>query len=264
MRTAGGANEQNEMKTDAIILAAGRGERLGELTKDQPKCLLELTPGVTLLDAQITGLLAAGYVRRIVVAIGYRAEKVRAHVTARYSNSPVEVIEIPDFVKRNNAHTLRETLLDNMGKNILEVNGDTYCDPRVFTEAAAVLASCPSTDARVFVRPAVCAEEEMKVQLRHDGTIGRLHKTIDPASGIGEAFGITYFGSNFAHTLPRSLKRVVDTSAQAYFEDGINEHIAKGHVALPHLIGERVAVEVDLPEDLESARRMYASVKPQN
>jgi choline kinase len=28
-------------RTRAIILAAGRGSRLGDLTKDRPKCLLE-------------------------------------------------------------------------------------------------------------------------------------------------------------------------------------------------------------------------------
>ncbi len=59
----------------AVILAAGRGTRLGnEYTKGLPKCLLELG-GQTLLRHQIAALQAVG-VRGIVVVTGYRKEQV--------------------------------------------------------------------------------------------------------------------------------------------------------------------------------------------
>ena len=43
----------------AIILAAGRGSRMENLTEEKPKCLVELK-GQTLLDMQINALQAAG------------------------------------------------------------------------------------------------------------------------------------------------------------------------------------------------------------
>ena len=43
----------------AIILAAGKGERLKPYTSDRPKCLVELA-GRTLLDYQVEALAAAG------------------------------------------------------------------------------------------------------------------------------------------------------------------------------------------------------------
>lgn len=60
----------------AIILAAGRGSRLGALTDDRPKCLLELG-GRTLLEWQVEALKRGG-VDGIVVVTGYRHEMIEA------------------------------------------------------------------------------------------------------------------------------------------------------------------------------------------
>lgn len=56
----------------AVILAAGRGRRMGPYTMDRPKCLLELG-GRTLLDRQVAALRAAG-ARDVAVVAGWRAE----------------------------------------------------------------------------------------------------------------------------------------------------------------------------------------------
>lgn len=62
------------MDVKAIIIAAGKGSRLNPLTKDRPKCMLELN-GKTLLMHQMDALRAAG-VDRIVVIKGYRQEVI--------------------------------------------------------------------------------------------------------------------------------------------------------------------------------------------
>ena len=56
----------------AVILAAGRGSRLGPYTVDRPKCLVELR-GRSLLDRQVSALLAAG-AEEVAVVAGWRAE----------------------------------------------------------------------------------------------------------------------------------------------------------------------------------------------
>lgn len=57
----------------AVILAAGRGKRLGTATDDRPKCLVELA-GRSLLDRQLTALRAGGAPDVAVVA-GWHAER---------------------------------------------------------------------------------------------------------------------------------------------------------------------------------------------
>ena len=56
----------------AIILAAGRGSRLEELTDEHPKCLLEVR-GKTLLDWQLEALKGAG-ISQIAIVTGYKRE----------------------------------------------------------------------------------------------------------------------------------------------------------------------------------------------
>lgn len=56
----------------ALILAAGRGQRLGALTEDKPKCLLRVG-GRPLLDWQIAALQGAR-LRDIAVVRGYRGD----------------------------------------------------------------------------------------------------------------------------------------------------------------------------------------------
>jgi choline kinase len=58
----------------AIILAAGRGRRMGHLGDDRPKCLVELA-GKPLIERQIAALRRGG-VDEIGVVRGYRAETI--------------------------------------------------------------------------------------------------------------------------------------------------------------------------------------------
>jgi len=57
-----------------VILAAGRGSRLGHLTADRPKCLVSLA-GAPLLDWQRRALASAG-VDELAVVAGYRSEQL--------------------------------------------------------------------------------------------------------------------------------------------------------------------------------------------
>lgn len=56
----------------AILLAAGRGSRMKQLTDAKPKCLLELH-GKSLLDWQLESLIAAG-IEEIAIVTGYKRE----------------------------------------------------------------------------------------------------------------------------------------------------------------------------------------------
>lgn len=58
----------------ALILAAGRGSRLRELTDDKPKCLVRLA-GTPLLRWQYDALRAAG-AREVLVVRGYLADRL--------------------------------------------------------------------------------------------------------------------------------------------------------------------------------------------
>jgi len=71
----------------AMLLAAGRGERMGPLTADRPKPLLKIA-GETLLSYQISRLVAAG-VEEIVINVAYHGDMIRKAVERLNIDVPV-------------------------------------------------------------------------------------------------------------------------------------------------------------------------------
>lgn len=59
----------------AMILAAGRGERMGPLTAERPKPLLDVA-GQALIEHHLTRLAASGF-REIVINLSYRGAQIR-------------------------------------------------------------------------------------------------------------------------------------------------------------------------------------------
>lgn len=74
-----------------MLLAAGRGERMGALTANVPKPLLEIA-GETLLSRQIHRLVAAG-VEEIIVNLAYRGDMIRDAVDRLSPAVPVRFSE---------------------------------------------------------------------------------------------------------------------------------------------------------------------------
>lgn len=69
----------------AIILAAGRGSRMKNLTDDKPKCLVKLR-GIPLLEWQLSALREAG-IHDIAIVTGYRRELLTERGLTEFYNS---------------------------------------------------------------------------------------------------------------------------------------------------------------------------------
>jgi choline kinase len=69
----------------AIILAAGRGSRMKDLTDERPKCLVELR-GRALLDWQLEALRAAG-IKDIAIVTGYKRELLANRGLVEFHNA---------------------------------------------------------------------------------------------------------------------------------------------------------------------------------
>ncbi|MDE5782797.1 MAG: aminotransferase class I/II-fold pyridoxal phosphate-dependent enzyme [Prevotella sp.] len=89
----------------AVILAAGMGKRLGELTKDNTKCMLSVN-GERLID-RVIQMLAARNVTRLVMVVGYKAQNVIDYIGHRYDDKlKIEYIHNTIYDKTNNIFSL--------------------------------------------------------------------------------------------------------------------------------------------------------------
>lgn len=88
----------------AIILAAGMGKRLGELTKANTKCMVKVN-GVTLIERVLRQLDLLD-LNRIVLVIGYEGQKVRDYVSTLEISTKIEYVENKVYDKTNNIYSL--------------------------------------------------------------------------------------------------------------------------------------------------------------
>lgn len=89
----------------AVILAAGMGRRLGELTQENTKCMVKVN-GVTLIDRLLSQLSSIGSLERVIIVIGYNGEKLKQHIGNQYNGLKIEYIENPIYDKTNNIYSL--------------------------------------------------------------------------------------------------------------------------------------------------------------
>ncbi len=88
----------------AIILAAGMGRRLGELTGDNTKCMLSVN-GVRLIDRTLECLSEVG-VTKLIMVVGYKAQNVIDYVGTKYKGIEIIYVENPIYDKTNNIYSL--------------------------------------------------------------------------------------------------------------------------------------------------------------
>ena len=88
----------------AIILAAGMGKRLKELTKDSTKCMIKVN-GVTLIErmlSQLDKLNLSG----IIIVVGYKAEELISFISNLAVQTPIIFVTNDIYYKTNNIFSL--------------------------------------------------------------------------------------------------------------------------------------------------------------
>ena len=88
----------------AIILAAGMGKRLKELTSDNTKCMVKVN-GVTLIERMLRQIERQN-VSRIVIVTGYEGQKLKEYIDTLAIGTPVKFIDNPIYDKTNNIYSL--------------------------------------------------------------------------------------------------------------------------------------------------------------
>jgi histidinol-phosphate/aromatic aminotransferase/cobyric acid decarboxylase-like protein/choline kinase len=88
----------------AIILAAGTGKRLGELTKNSTKCMVKVD-GKRLIEYALDALAAQG-IRKAVIVTGHGAQEFQTVIGPSYAGIAVEYIHNADYAKTNNIYSL--------------------------------------------------------------------------------------------------------------------------------------------------------------
>lgn len=238
----------------AIILSAGQGSRLGHLTDDRPKCLIEFN-GRTLLDRQLDALAANG-VEEAVVVTGFRDDQIEAALERRGDIGPkVRTVFNPFYKVADNLGSLF-VAKDEIAGDTLVWNGDTLVSEALM---AKVVGNTDQDGICVTIdRKDSYDDDDMKVIADDDGRLRAIGKRI--AAGVNaESIGLLAFRNGGAERFREAIERAMRTKeGTTIWYLRVIHHLAQnGDVWTLDINGEEWG-EVDFPEDVASAQALTA------
>lgn len=130
----------------SIILAAGLGSRLGELTKECTKCMVKIN-GVTLIERMLRQLDRYG-MDRIIIVTGYKGDVLKAYVQELGINTPVVFVDNSDYQHTNNIYSLWLTRAYLEETDSLVLESDMIFEDKVIEKMLAVDNGCGTFVAR--------------------------------------------------------------------------------------------------------------------
>ena len=108
------------------------GRRLGEKTKDNTKCMVEVN-GVRLID-RLLGQLSSLHLSRVVIVVGYQRENLIRYIGHRYDDRlRIEYVENPVYDRTNNIYSLALAKDKMMEDDTLLIESDLIFSDRLFT-----------------------------------------------------------------------------------------------------------------------------------
>lgn len=230
-----------------VILAAGRGSRLGDATESLPKPLMAVA-GRTCLDFAIEALLAVA--SDVIVVTGYRAELIEQHIAREWPTAPVRTVrnallEAGNLTSLGAARPL-------MGQiSFVLTNADHLFPGTMYTRHFA-----PSETGIGIAceRERPVLPDEMKV-IEKDGLLLEISKTLPRYDGA--YIGTTFVGQDRVQTYWDAFDRVHASQdiATASVEMVLHE-LARDCASAPQVcwLSGLKWFEVDTPEDLAVAR----------
>ena len=242
----------------AIILAAGKGERLMPLTSDTPKSLLELENETTLLESQLITINKTA-IDKVVIVTGYLTEKIESKVQ-RYSkeyNIDIQIIYNPFFDISNNLLSLWQARHE-MESDFIIINGDD-----IFNDS--VLLGLLEHDKNELItmvidRKETYDEDDMKL-IVENGRILEVSKKIPLNEANGESIGMIRVTGEAKGIMVDTMERMVRNkkNMQVFYLEMIQELINQGIVVGYHEISSKDWAEIDFHPDLEDIRKKIST-----
>ncbi len=231
----------------AIIMAAGKGNRLSSATGGLPKAFLEVG-GKRIIDHQLDHLRRVG-VTDITIVTGYRM----ALFAEAYRDRGVHFAFNPFFETTNvlTSFWFGQRFLHD---EFLYFHADTLCEASVFDD---LVRSAGEVVLPVDRHP--CAEEEMKVRVDGRGHVVEINKTMAGHQAFGEFIGIAKASRRALHAIQRITEEfMVRQEFLHYFEAALQKLIddGGGPVSVLDITGKRWN-EIDFEADLEKGRRLF-------
>ena len=175
------------LRFKGIVLAAGRGNRLGSLSQDMPKPLLHIKGEKSILEYTLLSMSKAGLFEKVIVVTGYMHSAIRSMISGLSTKVSFEIQDVvnPQYASRNVLYSVEAGLRAAGEGDILLMNGDTVFSVAVFDELkqALLMKDMPKVAVIGSVK-SVFDGDDIRVQLDSSGRIVHVGKNLERAGAV--------------------------------------------------------------------------------
>lgn len=242
----------------AVILAAGMGKRLGNLTKNGTKCLVKVN-GKALIEYAIESLLAAN-IEKIIIVVGHEAEGLIKYINNIFPVVNIEYVTNPVFDKTNNIYSLwlaREYFRQD---DTILLESDVIFDSSIIDE----LVNNEDRDVALVSKFESWMDGTVAVLDESDSIVSVIDKKHFKWGDTGDYYktvNVYKFSKEFStqHYLPFVEAYLASLGANEYYEQVLKVIVFLENSGLKGMrISARRWYEIDDPHDLHIAETLFA------
>lgn len=225
----------------ALVLNSGLGHRMGDLTKEHPKCMTEIKENDTILSNQLK-LLAKSGIKKVVMTTGYFDQVLIDYCKSLKLPLEYKFVKNPIYDKTNYIYSIYCAKDELKDEDIVLMHGDLVFTEDVLKDILAFEKSCMKVSSTIAL-----PDKDFKAVVK---------------DGLVKAVGIEFFESAMeAQALYKLneedwkiwLDRIIDfcetEKTNCYAEIALNEVTDKCKI-YAFDVKDRLCTEIDTPEDL--------------
>ena len=236
----------------AVILAAGKGSRISQITNGIPKSLLPLND-ITILGHTLNQLNECN-IKEIHIVTGYKQNLIVNYVKA-FCKDSVNFINNPIYSKSNVLYSLYLSIPFLKGQDVIFIHADTLFTKNILD---TLINKLQDNDAVLPVEFKKCGKEEMKV-ITKDNNVIKISKNISTSKSEGEFLGIAALSKNLIEMIELKAKELfLEGDLSHFFEAALQELINEKKITVPFYdILKESWIEIDTVEDYKDAINMF-------
>ncbi|MDF0673826.1 MAG: phosphocholine cytidylyltransferase family protein [Nitrospira sp.] len=229
----------------AVILAAGVGKRLWEVTQHRPKCLIEIG-GRSLLCRYLESLVSVG-IHRAEIVVGYKQEMIRAAVEQDACGVNVTFLVNEQFHRGSiSSLWIARTALDD---DTIVMDADVLFHPEILRR----LVSSSSENALLMDETVKQTGEECMVVVAGGRVIALTKNMPEQYDYAGEGVGFLRVRHADTPRVVSSLRGYIDSGSwDMEYEDALRQYFQDVRVGHER-IGGLPWTEIDFIEDVRKA-----------
>ena len=228
----------------AIILAAGKGSRMGRLTKNTHKTLLKIN-GTSLLTKIVEDLRNLN-IKDILIVTGYKSSLIKNHIKnkARYSY-------FSNYKNTNNLQSLLH-VKNELNSSFICLFSDLFFDKKILS-----ILKKDRKEICLAINTKEVLKNTMRVKIENQNIVD-IGSDIDVSEGHGNFIGIAKFSKSGAQKLKKKLN-LLKNNYEDYYTEALKKLIKSKNKIRFIDFKSIYWKEVDLNQDYINLKKKYES-----